>query len=100
MPGNVSFTPIRVVANIAFQEVGKPGKYVKNLGGVVKIKVKYRQSDKEAAGKKPLILAYWNKITWEILPTIKIAAYTSPKKGGYGITLVDHWSDPPMAWGT
>jgi hypothetical protein len=45
-------------------------------------------------------LAYWNKITWEILPTIKIAPYAGSKNGGYGITLVDHWSDPPMAWGT
>lgn len=94
-----NFKPIRVVANIAFQEVGKPGKYLINLGGVVKIKVKYRASDKKLAGNEELKLGYWDGLNWVILPAI-IVAYATPSKGGYGIILTKIWSDPPMAWGT
>lgn len=95
-----NFRPIRVVANIYFQEVGKPGKYVKNLGGDVKIKVKFRKKDKKKAGGKQLILAYWNRKKWVLIPIKKLVYYVTPSKGGYGIISITKWGDPPMAWGT
>ena len=104
MPPTNFFKPIRVVANIAFEEVGKPGIYLKKLGGVVKIKVKYTQLDKATAGTKLLILAYWDGKTWVLLNKAKhkfvISAYKKITNGGYGVIWTDEWDDPPMAWGT
>ena len=100
MEATENFKPIRVVANIAFEKVGKPGKFVTNLGGNIKIKVKFREKDKIKAGDKQLILAYWNKKKWVLIPIIKMVYYVNPSKGGYGIISINKWRDPPMAWGT
>lgn len=98
------FQPIRVVANIAIEEAASPGNYLTTLPGAIQIKVKYRLSDRQAAGSRPLVLAFWDGSAW--IPftaakhNFKLTAYADPNKGGYATLTLRHWGDPPITWGT
>jgi len=98
------FQPVRIVANIVIEEEGKPGTALTNLGGAVKIKVKYRRTDLLAAGGKPLVLAFWDGGRWVSFTAakhgFKLTAYADPANGGYATVSISKWGDPPISWGT
>ena len=104
MQPSTDFRPIRTVANIAIEEVGKPGTYLTVLPASVHFKVKYRLTDKQTAGSKPLVLAFWDGSKWLPLTgakhSLKLTAYADSKKGGYGSFSITKWGDPPISWGT
>ena len=104
MQPSSGFRPIRTVANIAIEQVGNPGVYLTDLPAAVHFKVKYRDADKQIAGGKPLVLAFWDGAKWLPLSGakhgLKLTAYADSKKGGYGNFSITKWGDPPISWGT
>lgn len=98
------FQPIRVVANIVIEAQSKPEAALTDLGCQVKIKVKYRAADLQAAGGKPLVLAFWDGQGWVPLTAakhaFKLTPYADSRNGGYATVSINRWGDPPISWGT
>ena len=98
------FRPIRMVANIAIEQVGKPGVYLTDLPAALHFKVKYRAADRQAAGTKPLVLAFWDGAAWVPFTSakhaFKLTAYADLSRGGYATVSITKWGDPPISWGT
>lgn len=98
------FQPIRVVANIAIEEEAHPGTYLTTLPGAIQIKVRYRLSDRQAAGSAPLVLAFWDGASWIPFTPAKhnftLIPDEDPDTGGVGIVTFTYWGDPPITWGT
>jgi hypothetical protein len=98
------FQPIRIVANIVIETQNNPGVALTDLGGTLTFRVKYRLADLQAAGSKPLVLAFWDGARWVPLTTakhgFKLTAYANPADGGYATISISRWADPPISWGT
>ena len=98
------FRPVRLVANVVIEQQSQPGIYLTSLPAAVKIKVKYRAADRQAAGTKPLVLAFWDGTAWvpftNAKHAFKLTAYADLSKGGYATVSITKWGDPPISWGT
>jgi hypothetical protein len=104
MPGNLEFTPIRLVANIAVVQVENPAVTVTKFDPPIEIDVAYLAPELFEALRltKPLKLAYWDGGAWVVF-TQAAHQYEllSPVDGAVGKVIIAEWAgDPPIAWGT
>jgi hypothetical protein len=103
LPGTESFTPIRVLANIAVTEYDDESKILTTFNPPIELAAAYLSQDLHQAARhnRPLKLAYWDGVQWVVFtPEEHHFVLLAPTTGAIGKVTISGWAgDPPVAWG-
>ena len=101
-PSN-GFIPIRIIINIAIQNVDNPETYLTSFDPPLRLDVGYKKQDlfEAAQNAQSLKLAYHDGKQWNVFtPETHQFRLLPPSTASAGGVEISQWSgDPPIAWG-